>query len=149
MQMLTGVDAVAIFASDIFGGLFPRLQNSGALGALVLGACNIVFTVMAASFVERIPRRAALLAGVLGCGGCTAAAAAATACNGPQWLILALLLGFNAFYAAGPEPVVFMLLSEIFPAKYKDRLNAAAYAVDWVSNIASVFLFGLASSYGL
>lgn len=60
-----------------------------------------------------------------------------------------LLLIFNWFYAMGPEPIVFMLLSEIFPTKYKDKLNSMAYVVDWVSNILSVYLFGLATSYNL
>lgn len=83
MQMFTGVDAIAIFASEIFGGLFPHLKNSGPLGALILGICNIFFTITAAFFVEKVKRRVVLMIGVLGCGLSTISVAITYVYNGP------------------------------------------------------------------
>lgn len=121
----------------------------GPLGAVILGAFNIVFTFVAATFVEKVKRRKLLLWGVLACSACNLTVSLLYVFNGPKIAVPVFLVLFNFAYAAGPEPGVFMLLSEVFPTKYKDKLNALAYTIDWIANIASVFLFGIFTEYHL
>ena len=45
------------------------------------------------------------------------------------------------FHNVGPEPIVFMFFSEMFPEAYKYKLNALGYTVNWISNIISVYIF--------
>ena len=45
------------------------------------------------------------------------------------------------FHNAGPEPIVFMFFSEMFPEAYKYMLNGLGYTVNWISNIISVYIF--------
>lgn len=121
----------------------------GPLGAVILGAFNIIFTFVAATFVEKVKRRKLLLWGVLACSTCNFIVSMIYVFDGPKVAVPVFLVLFNFAYAAGPEPGVFMLLGEIFPARYKDRLNALAYTIDWIANIASVFLFGIFTEYRL
>lgn len=121
----------------------------GPLGAVILGAFNIGFTFIAATFVEKVKRRKLLLWGVLSCSACNLIVALLYIFKGPEIVIPIFLVLFNFAYAAGPEPGVFMLLGEVFPARYKDRLNALAYTIDWLANIASVFAFGMFTEYDI
>lgn len=45
------------------------------------------------------------------------------------------------FYNLGPEPIIFMFFSEMFPERYKIRLNGVGYTANWIANIAVVFAF--------
>ncbi|CAL5974910.1 Hexose_transporter [Hexamita inflata] len=65
MQMFTGVDAIVVYASEIFGSLFTS-SKAGIYGSLILGVSNLLYTFIAAPFAERQPRRLMLMIGVVG-----------------------------------------------------------------------------------
>lgn len=63
--MFTGVDAIVIYASNIFANVF-NIKKSGIVGSMVLGAVNSVCTFIAAPFAEHKPRKMMLMIGVIG-----------------------------------------------------------------------------------
>lgn len=55
-------------------------------------------------------------------------------------IILIGIVVFFVFFNIGPESMVYLIYSELFPEKYKYQLNSIGYAIYWVACILSVFL---------
>ncbi|CAL6032934.1 Hexose_transporter [Hexamita inflata] len=140
MQMFTGADAIIIYASDIFESLF-KSEKSGIYASLIIGVVNLVYTLIAVPIAEKQKRRNILMTGVIGVSLCHVIIAALYFFHCNKLYVLAALLLLFFFYNIGPEPIVFMLFSEMFPQKYKVKLNGLGYTVNWISNIISVFIF--------
>ncbi|CAL6027891.1 Hexose_transporter [Hexamita inflata] len=140
MQMLTGVDAIIIYASEIFGELFES-KKSGIYGSIILGIANLIYTFIAAPFAEHKPRRKMLFIGIAGVCVCHLTIAILYFVKAPTIVVLIFLMLLFLFYNLGPEPIVFMFFSEMFPERYKIKLNGLGYTVNWVANIISVFIF--------
>ncbi|CAL6042342.1 Hexose_transporter [Hexamita inflata] len=140
MQMFTGVDAIVVYASEIFGSLFTS-SKAGIFGSLILGVANLLYTFIAAPFAERKPRRVMLMIGVIGVGVFHFIIAVLYFIKAPTVYVLISLMFLFLSYNIGPEPIVFMFFSEMFPEKYKIQLNGLGYTVNWISSIISVFIF--------
>lgn len=133
--MLTGVDAVSVYASTLVGGD----HMTGAISALILGVDNVVSTFIASTFVTRIPRKILLLTGALNCSIINALISLSFRFNWHSNIRLGLLCVFLFVYACGPEPGVVMAFGEAFPAAHRGRLCGVGYGAYWVANIATVF----------
>ncbi|CAL6062893.1 Hexose_transporter [Hexamita inflata] len=140
MQMFSGVDAIIVYASEIFGSLFSS-SRAGIYGSLILGTFNVFYSYVAAPFAEQQPRRRMLMIGVLGVSFFHFLNAFLYKIHAPTIYVLISLLLLFLFYILGPEPIVFMFFSEMFPQKYKIQLNGLGYTVNWISSIVSVFIF--------
>ncbi|CAL6099894.1 Hexose_transporter [Hexamita inflata] len=140
MQMFSGVDAIIVYASEIFGSLFSS-SRAGIYGSLILGTFNVFYSYVAAPFAEKQPRRRMLMIGVLGVSFFHFLNAFLYQIHAPTIYVLISLLLLFLFYILGPEPIVFMFFSEMFPQKYKIQLNGLRYTVNWISSIVSVFMF--------
>lgn len=84
-----------------------------------------------------------LLIGVIGCGVTNIIIAFFYLFGVSEVAVLAAIVLDYIFFNMGPEPIVFMVFSELFPEKYKFKLNAIGYAINWISCIISVFIFNL------
>jgi ABC-type antimicrobial peptide transport system permease subunit len=124
-----GIPAGNDFLLFLFSG--PRLFPD-------VGVVNLVFTVLAWLLIDRVGRRPLLLYGLAGMGLCLALVAygfgSATAASSPG-LVLAGLLGFVASFAASLGPVMWVLLSEIFPNRVR------ALAISYVGLVNSTVCF--------
>lgn len=138
--MLTGVDAIIVYASNIFSETF-NVAKSGIYGSMIVGAVNCMCTLVAAPFAEHKSRRVMLMIGVIGVGVCDIIISLCYFFKADSYIILLFILLFFVFYNLGPEPIVFMFFSEMFPERYKVKLNGIGYTVNWCANIASVFMF--------
>lgn len=54
-------------------------------------------------------------------------------------ILIAILFDF-VFFNIGPEPMIYLLFSELFPEKYKYKLNSMGYSLNWLACILSVFM---------
>lgn len=54
-------------------------------------------------------------------------------------ILIAILFDF-VFFNIGPEPMMYLIFSELFPEKYKYKLNSIGYALNWIACILSVFM---------
>jgi SP family arabinose:H+ symporter-like MFS transporter len=139
LQQITGINAVLGYAPMIFA----RAGNAGIEAPFVqttlIMLVNVVSTVIALLLIDRVGRRPLLIFGTAGIGVCLFATAWGFHASGSafnQVLVLAGLLGFVACFALSLGPVMWVLLSEIFP----NRVRALAISCVGLVNSTVCFL---------
>lgn len=167
LQTFTGIDVVFYYGSVLWQA--AGFTESDALFTnVIIGAVNIAFTILAIFLVDRIGRKPLLMVGGLGQAvmlGLMAVvftisaedAANGIAMNGTLG-IMALLaaIGFIAFFALTWGPVMWVMLGEMFPNKYRGAALAMAGMSNWLANFLVTITFpvllsdfGLGISYGI
>lgn len=119
-QQATGVNAIYFYAPTVF-------QQSGVgaslafVQAAVMGVFNVIFTIVAVLTIDRLGRRPLLIVGLSGVLVSTAVAGWAFSQDGGanSYLILGAILLFVASFAVSLGPVTWVLMSEIFPNRYR------------------------------
>ncbi|GHE14029.1 MFS transporter [Klenkia taihuensis] len=136
VQQITGVNTVIYFAPTV-------LENAGLgsqaalLALLVVGLTNVVMTIVAIKVIDRVGRRALLIWGmsgmVLGLAGLAIAFLFDIAGAGAiaTTVVLAFYVGS---FAVSLGPVVWLLISEIFPLAVRGRASSVATMANWVAN---------------
>ncbi len=104
------------------------------LAQAILGAINLLFTVIAIWSVDRLGRKPLLLIGALGMGLCLVSMGLAVYWNLDPQLALVFILSYIACFALSVGPVVWVVLSEIFPTSIRGRAMAIATVCLWIAN---------------
>lgn len=135
LQTTTGIDAVVYYAPKIFLKSGFKSENSALLATVAIGINKFIFTIIAISTVDKFGRKPLLLIGIAGMGislllaGFTFQNPTITAI----WIIIPILI-YNSFYAMSLGPVVFILISEIFPTKIRGIAMSVAIMTLWISD---------------
>jgi SP family xylose:H+ symportor-like MFS transporter len=133
-QQFVGINAVLYYAPLMFQNMGAS-TNAALWQTVVVGAANVLFTVVAIVTVDHWGRKPLLIAG----GLVMAAAMIALGC-----LFNAKMMGFGALvavvvYIAGFAfswgPVTWVLLSEMFPNSIKGKALGVAVAAQWLANL--------------
>jgi sugar porter (SP) family MFS transporter len=151
VQQITGVNTVIYFAPTV-------LENAGLgsqaalLALLVVGLTNVVMTIVAIKVIDRVGRRALLIWGmsgmVLGLAGLAVAFLFDIAGAGAiaTTVVLAFYVGS---FAVSLGPVVWLLISEIFPLAVRGRASSVATMANWVANfVVAVSYLSIISAIG-
>ncbi|WP_348697926.1 sugar porter family MFS transporter [Duganella fentianensis] len=129
-NQLSGINAILYFAPRIF-----ELTGLGAEAALLqsvgIGVTNLVFTFAGLWLIDRLGRRSLLYIGSLGyilsLGLC------AWAFQTSHFAIVpACIFAFIAAHAVGQGAVIWVLISEIFPNRYRAQGQTLGSATHWV-----------------
>ncbi len=134
VQQITGINAVLTYAPVIFEHAGASADSAFAQ-AVYVGLVNLVFTVIAILLIDRLGRRPLLLWGL--CGIALSMGLLAYGFRGGQvdaTLVLMGTLGFVASFAVSLGPVMWVLLSEIFPNRVR---GVAISLVGLVNSIVS------------
>jgi SP family xylose:H+ symportor-like MFS transporter len=139
-QQLVGINAVLYYAPLMFRNLGAG-SDSALLQTVIVGAANMLATLIAIYTVDRLGRKPLLIAGAVGMAvpmlglgylfGEQAQGALALAC------VLVYIVGFAMSWG----PVVWVLLSEIFPGAIRGRVMALAVAGQWIANLVVSWSF--------
>ncbi len=133
LQQVTGINVVIYYGPEIFNHI-THSGDTSLLETVLVGAVNLVFTILAMTMVDRAGRKPLLIAGSLGMGICMVAmGAAAVRSDTSAWLLI-FVLGYIACFALSVGPVTWVVLSEIFPAHYRARAMALACIALWSTN---------------
>jgi SP family arabinose:H+ symporter-like MFS transporter len=132
-NQLSGINAVLYYLNDIFVSAgFSRL--SGALQAVVVGAVNLMATLLAMTLIDRIGRKALLL---IGCVGMTIGlSGVATIFITGHWhgALIYFVTGYTASFALSSGSVLWVYMSEIFPTRVRAKGQALGSTVLWIMN---------------
>jgi sugar porter (SP) family MFS transporter len=119
LQQITGINSVFFYAPMIFeqSGIGT---DASFMQAVLVGLVNLVFTVLAILFVDRLGRRPLLAAGLTGIAVCMLLLSYGfgSAEINPK-IILVGILGFVASFAISLGPVMWVLFSELFPNRVR------------------------------
>ncbi len=131
-QQFCGINAIMYYSTKIFETA-GAVKNVAFASSVWVGLINLVFTLVAIAFVDRLGRRPLLLIG-------TAVQSVAlllvgwlffTGHHGP--LLLGAVVLFIAAFAMAMGPITWIFCSEIFPNQIRSRAMSVAAFVIWVS----------------
>jgi len=146
-QQVTGINAIIYYANQIFAAAgFVTEAARMTVTTWAIGGVNVLATLIAIAFIDRLGRRRLLLAGLLGMGislvtvgtafRFIAQAGPAAAAAGPSSAGIVTVLALIAFiicFAFSLGPVTWTVINEVFPAHIRSRGVAFATAVNWGS----------------
>jgi sugar porter (SP) family MFS transporter len=154
-QQVTGINAIIYYANEIFAEAgFTTAEEQAKATLYAVGATNVLATFVAVAWVDRFGRRPLLFTGLVGMAVSLAAVgfsfaalenqppdAETSTSVGGIVTILALVV-FIASFAFSMGPVVWTLISEIYPNRVRGRAIAVATAFNWFSAflVAQFFL---------
>ena len=140
LNQLTGINAILYYLNDIFAAAGFR-QVSADLQAIAVGAANLVFTLVGMALIDRLGRRPLLLVGGAAMAVLLLAATAIMLGILPRALMLAVLIGFIAAFATSQGAVIWVYLSEIFPAHVRAAGQALGAGTIWLFDalVAAIF----------
>jgi sugar porter (SP) family MFS transporter len=143
LQQVTGINTVLYYGSIIFTEQAGAASTSAALWANVLvGAMNLVFTVIALFTIDRLGRRALLISAAAGMGASlTALGFVFTAGAATPSSVLALILCYVACFSFGMGPGVWVVMSELFPTRIRGRAMSVATVALWLACLLITLTF--------
>jgi sugar porter (SP) family MFS transporter len=138
-QQITGINAVIMFAPEIFQSAGSAKVDSMMLSVIV-GLVNFFMTIVALWLVDKKGRKTLLLWGAAGM-----IISLAYLCfefgkpvqNGVGVLIA--LLVYISFFAASFAPVMWVIISEIYPNRIKGVAMSFSTAVSWLCVFLAVY----------
>jgi sugar porter (SP) family MFS transporter len=140
LQQWSGVNILFNYAEEVY-----RAAGLGAsqilLDIVITGGINLIFTLAAMAFVDRLGRRLLML---LGCCGIAishllAGLAYRTGWHGTPVLVLTLCA--IASYAMTLAPLTWVLIAEIFPNRLRSAGVSAAVSALWISSFALTYSY--------
>ena len=129
-QQWTGINAIMYYSTSVFKQA-GFAANAAFVSSVGVGLTNLVFTFVGIALVDRMGRKPLLIGGAAVQAVALAVVAAAFASGARGWWVLAAVLVFVGAFAASLGPVVWVVVSEIFPTKIRGRAMSVATVVLW------------------
>lgn len=129
-NQLSGINAIIYYAPRIFE-MAGFDQAHAYLQPVYIGAANLLFTLLAMSFIDRFGRKKLLLIGSVGMIvflGLTAMAFR----GGANSNVIVYLIGFIAFFAFSQGAVIWVFISEIFPNSVRSQGGSLGSFTHWI-----------------
>jgi SP family xylose:H+ symportor-like MFS transporter len=140
LQQLTGINAILYYAPEIFKSLGSAADTS-LLETSILGVVNLIFTLLAIKWVDKMGRKPLLYIGSIGMTIALAAVGSFIYYDAVGNWVLPFLLLFMASFSISWGPIVWVLLSEIFPNKIRSLALAISVFIQWVANFVVTQFF--------
>jgi len=138
-QQFVGINVVLYYAGNIFRNMGASTDSS-LLQTIIVGAINLLFTVVAILSVDRFGRKPLMIMGALAMGVSMTCLGFAFYFGQPGLLALVFMLTYTAGFAMSWGPVTWVLLSEIFPNSVRGAMSIAV-AAQWIANLLISWTF--------
>jgi len=131
-QQWTGINAIMYYSTNVFkeAGFAGDAAFASSVG---VGLTNLVFTFVGIAFVDRVGRRPLLIGGAAIQAIALTVVAVAFARGSQGWWVLLAILSFVGAFAASLGPVIWVVVSEIFPTKIRGRAMSIATLALWTA----------------
>jgi len=151
-SQITGINAIIYYAPEIFKNIGFG-ADSAMFQTVIIGTVNTVFTFVAIAFIDKYGRRTLLLWGISGmitCLGGVGLMFHIELSSGP-WLLL-FILGFIASFAMSLGPIPWVLISEIFPTKFRGVAMSISILMVWIgvvliTQLTPILLEGIGGAF--
>ncbi len=138
-QQFVGINVVLYYAPEIFRNMGSATDVS-LLQTIIVGAVNLTFTVVAILSVDKFGRKPLQIIGALGMAVSMFALGTAFYLQSVGVGALIFMMVYVASFAMSWGPVVWVLLSEIFPNKIRGAMSIAV-AAQWIANLIISWTF--------
>jgi SP family xylose:H+ symportor-like MFS transporter len=142
LQQWSGINVLFNYAEEIYREAGYSVDQV-LFNIVITGSINLIFTFLALRTVDRWGRRTLML---IGCGSVAACHLLIAVCyllriHGVP-LLLATLLTIGS-YAMSLAPVTWVLISEIFPLRFRSEGVAISVSALWIASFVLTFTFPL------
>ncbi|MBD8548567.1 sugar porter family MFS transporter [Sphingomonas sp. CFBP 8760] len=145
-NQLSGINAILYYLNDIFAAAgFDSV--SADRQSIAIGACNLFFTALALTVIDRFGRRTLLLIGSVGVTLALGGVAAIFMTGQHRELLLWLLIAFIAFFAFSQGAVIWVYISEIFPTDVRARGQSLGSSTHWFMDAIIATAFPLVAQH--
>ncbi|HEX6772727.1 MAG TPA: sugar porter family MFS transporter [Acidobacteriaceae bacterium] len=148
LQQWSGINILFNYAEEVYRSAGYTVSDI-LFNIVITGAINLVFTLLAMLFVDRIGRRFLMLLGCASVGVVHIALAVVYHLHLRGLPILLLTLCAIGCYAMTLAPVTWVLITEIFPNRVRARGVSIAVSALWASSFLLTFSFpALTGAFG-
>ena len=141
-QQWCGINVIFNYAQDVFKAAGYGVSTI-MLNIVITGIVIFVFTFVAVFTVDHFGRRPLMLAGAAGLGGIYAMLGTGYFLESKGVHMLVLVVSAIACYSMSLAPVVWVVISEIFPNRIRGAAVSVAVFSLWVGCTALTFTFPL------
>lgn len=134
LQQFTGINAVLYYGADIFEKALGFGEEDVLKQQILLAFINVVFTLVAMYTVDRIGRKPLIYIGSIGMIIGFLLLGVTLQQQTVGVLSLLGILIFIASFSLSMGPIVWVLLSEMFPNKIRSVAMSVAVAAQWAAN---------------
>lgn len=139
-QQWCGINVIFNYAHEIFSGAGYAVSDV-LMNIVVTGVTNVLFTFVAIYTVDKWGRRTLMFVGSAGLAAIYAILGGCYFIGLSGWPMLLLVVMAIACYAMSLAPVVWVVLSEIFPVRIRGKAMALATFFLWVACFLLTYTF--------
>ena len=149
-QQVTGINAIIYYSNEILADAgFESASAQAGASLIAVGLVNVLATFIAIAFVDRLGRRPLLMAGMtgmlVGLIGLSVTNLYESTANNTHTIVGSLsiiwMMVFIASFAFSLGPVVWTIISEVFPTHVRAKGMSVATAVNWGAAFVLTLLF--------
>jgi len=142
LQQITGINTIIYYVPTILRMSGYPSAKAAILGAAIVGVANVLITVVSMALVDRLGRRFLLLLSTAGMGLALAFMGAAFYQKAASSVVFYVVIAYIISFGIGLGPVMWLLISEIYPTKIRGKAMSLAALSVWGSNwvVAGTFL---------
>lgn len=139
-QQWCGINVIFNYAQEIFSAAGYTVSDV-LMNIVITGITNVIFTFVAIYTVDKLGRRALMFIGSAGLALIYAVMGTCYYLEVSGWPMLLLVVMAIACYAMSLAPVVWVVLSEIFPVRIRGAAMAVATFFLWVACFLLTYTF--------
>ncbi|RLQ91375.1 D-xylose transporter XylE [Planomicrobium sp. Y74] len=132
-QQFVGINVALYYAPRIFESM-GAARDASLFQTIVMGLVNVIFTIIAIVTVDKVGRKPLLIIGSIGMAIGMFGVAGLALFEQIGIATLVFIIIYTASFMMSWGPVVWVLLSEIFPNKIRGQALAIAVAFQWAAN---------------
>lgn len=153
IQQVTGINTIIYYAPTIFQLAGFEDASSSILATVGIGVVNVLSTIAAIFFLDRLGRRPLLLTGLAGMGITLAGLSLAfyIGADSPmlRWIAMGCTFLYIICFAFSLGAMLWLLVSEIFPLEVRATAMSVAILSCWFWNfVVSATFLTLLNAYG-